>query len=80
MFFSRFLHCSESDLKQYVDMVEDETLRETLSSGVAFTHEGLSKKDLSIVQQLFDAGAVQVSYIQVLLFEAEKITNNTVKN
>ena len=61
-------------------MVEDETLRETLSSGVAFTHEGLSKKDLSIVQQLFDAGAVQVSYIQVLLFEAEKITNNTVKN
>ncbi|XP_075249167.1 U5 small nuclear ribonucleoprotein 200 kDa helicase-like [Convolutriloba macropyga] len=56
----RFLHCAESDLKQYLDMVEDETLRETLASGVAFTHEGLSKKDLSIVQQLFDAGAVQI--------------------
>ena len=59
MFF-RFLHCSENDLKQYLELVEDETLRDTLASGVAFTHEGLSKKDLSIIQQLFDAGAVQV--------------------
>lgn len=36
------------------------TLRETLSSGVAYLHEGVSESDSCIVEEVFEAGAAQV--------------------
>jgi pre-mRNA-splicing helicase BRR2 len=37
-----------------------QTLKETLTYGVAFLHEGLSDTEVKIVEQLFVSGAVQV--------------------
>ena len=37
-----------------------QTLRETLSNGVAYLHEGLSDLERKLVEQLFDSGAIQV--------------------
>lgn len=42
-----------------------QTLKETLTYGVAFLHEGLSDTEVKIVEQLFVSGAVQVSEIAV---------------
>merc|ERR1711997_104248 len=38
----------------------DKTLRETLSQGVAYMHEGLQAGDRRLVESLFDSGAIQV--------------------
>lgn len=59
---SRFLHISEQDetFKELLATVQDETLRETLSQGVGFLHEGTSAKDFTIVENLFNSGAIQV--------------------
>ena len=56
----KFLHCSDDDLKPYLEQLTDKTLCETLSHGVAYTHEGLPEAERSIVDKLFDIGAVQV--------------------
>lgn len=40
-----------------------QTLKETLSQGVAYMHEGLSAADLRLVEQLFDSGAVQIAVV-----------------
>ena len=40
--------------------IQDKTLRETLSQGVAYMHEGLSSTDRRLVESLFDSGAIQV--------------------
>ena len=56
----RFLHCSDDDIKPFLDKIEDKTLAQTLEYGVAFYHEALSKADCKIVQKLYDTGAVQV--------------------
>ncbi|CAB4009960.1 U5 small nuclear ribonucleo 200 kDa helicase, partial [Paramuricea clavata] len=41
-------------------IVANVTLKETLTYGVAFLHEGLSDTEVKIVEQLFVSGAVQV--------------------
>ncbi|XP_046850049.1 U5 small nuclear ribonucleoprotein 200 kDa helicase-like [Xenia sp. Carnegie-2017] len=56
----RFLHCTEDDLKPFTARLNDKTLKETLTYGVAFLHEGLSETEVKIVEQLFVSGAVQV--------------------
>ncbi|CAH1258042.1 SNRNP200 [Branchiostoma lanceolatum] len=56
----RFLHCTEDDLGPHLSKVSDATLKETLVNGVAYMHEGLTDIEKKIVQQLFDAGAIQV--------------------
>lgn len=56
----RFLHCTEEDLKPFTSRLTDKTLKETLTYGVAFLHEGLSDSEVKIVEQLFVSGAVQV--------------------
>ncbi|XP_014676711.1 PREDICTED: U5 small nuclear ribonucleoprotein 200 kDa helicase-like [Priapulus caudatus] len=38
----------------------NETLRETLTNGVAYLHEGLTDLDRKIVEQLYTSGAIQV--------------------
>ncbi|ELU09831.1 hypothetical protein CAPTEDRAFT_222545 [Capitella teleta] len=57
---NRFLHASEEDLQPYLEKITDKTLKETLSNGVAYLHEGLSDLEQKLVEQLFDTGAVQV--------------------
>lgn len=37
-----------------------QTLKETLSNGVAYLHEGLNETERKVVDQLFTTGAVQV--------------------
>merc|ERR1719330_1593004 len=56
----RFLHAEPEDIASFLEKIQDKTLRETLSQGVAYMHEGLSNTDRRLVESLFDSGAIQV--------------------
>ena len=56
----RFLHAEPDVIATFLDKISDKTLRETLSQGVAYMHEGLTPQDKRLVESLFDSGAVQV--------------------
>jgi len=60
---NRFFHAEEEDIKPFLDRMTDKTLKETLSQGVAYIHEGLTPSDHRLVEQLFDSGAVQVAVV-----------------
>lgn len=60
---NRFFHADEDDIKPFLERMSDKTLKETLSQGVAYIHEGLSQSDHRLVEQLFDSGAIQVAVI-----------------
>ncbi|CAK9298582.1 unnamed protein product [Gordionus sp. m RMFG-2023] len=51
---------SLAELEPYLVKIEDKTLKETVSHGVAYVHEGLSQIEQKIVKHLFNAGAIQV--------------------
>ncbi|KAL1378059.1 hypothetical protein pipiens_010340 [Culex pipiens pipiens] len=53
----------EGGHKPLLDRMTDKTLKETLSQGVAYIHEGLTASDHHIVAQLFDSGAVQIGIV-----------------
>nr|XP_022344638.1 U5 small nuclear ribonucleoprotein 200 kDa helicase-like [Crassostrea virginica] len=57
---SRFLHVKEEDIQPFLDKISDKTLKETLSNGVGYLHEGLSDIERKAVENLFSSGAVQV--------------------
>ncbi|XP_011502445.1 PREDICTED: putative U5 small nuclear ribonucleoprotein 200 kDa helicase [Ceratosolen solmsi marchali] len=57
----QFFHAEEADIKPFLDRIVDTTLRDTLSQGVAYLHEGLSNNDKKLVEQLFDSGAIQIA-------------------
>ena len=40
--------------------ISKQTLKETLTYGVGYLHEGLTDTEVKIVEQLFTSGAVQV--------------------
>uniref|UniRef100_A0A8C1SFY8 Activating signal cointegrator 1 complex subunit 3 n=1 Tax=Cyprinus carpio TaxID=7962 RepID=A0A8C1SFY8_CYPCA len=56
----RFLHSTEKDLAPFMENLSDVTLKETLSNGVGYLHEGLSPTERRIVEHLFTSGAIQV--------------------
>ncbi|TRZ02195.1 hypothetical protein DNTS_030428 [Danionella cerebrum] len=56
----RFLHSTEKDLAPFMENLSDVTLKETLSNGVGYLHEGLSATERRIVEHLFNSGAIQV--------------------
>merc|ERR1711884_1010767 len=56
----RFLHADVEDIQAFVDKINDKTLKECISDGVGYLHEGLCAEDKSIVESLFDSGAIQV--------------------
>uniref|UniRef100_A0A673G4V8 U5 small nuclear ribonucleoprotein 200 kDa helicase n=1 Tax=Sinocyclocheilus rhinocerous TaxID=307959 RepID=A0A673G4V8_9TELE len=56
----RFLHSTEKDLAPFMEKLSDVTLKETLSNGVGYLHEGLSPTERRIVEHLFTSGAIQV--------------------
>ncbi|CAD7082565.1 unnamed protein product [Hermetia illucens] len=60
---NRFFHAEEEDIKPFLDRMSDKTLKETLSQGVAYIHEGLTVSDHRLVEQLFDSGAVQIAVV-----------------
>lgn len=60
---NRFFNAEEEDIKPFLDRMTDKTLKETLSQGVAYMHEGLTASDLRLVEQLFDSGAIQVAVV-----------------
>ena len=49
-----------TNLQAFVDKINDKTLKECISDGVGYLHEGLCAEDKSIVESLFDSGAIQV--------------------
>ncbi|KAJ8667090.1 hypothetical protein QAD02_008752 [Eretmocerus hayati] len=59
----QFLHADERDIEPFLDRLSDNTLRETLTRGVAYLHEGLSSHDRRLVEQLFDSGAIQIAVV-----------------
>jgi pre-mRNA-splicing helicase BRR2 len=56
----QFLNYDPEQLKEHLNHVDDQELVETLSHGIGFYHEALSKQDKKIVERLFEAGAIQV--------------------
>uniref|UniRef100_A0A4W4GRT1 U5 small nuclear ribonucleoprotein 200 kDa helicase n=1 Tax=Electrophorus electricus TaxID=8005 RepID=A0A4W4GRT1_ELEEL len=52
--------CAADDLAPFLEKLSDATLKETLSNGVGYLHEGLSTTERRIVEQLFSSGAIQV--------------------
>lgn len=60
---NRFFHAEEEDIKPFLERMTDRTLKETLSQGVAYIHEGLSTSDQRYVEHLFESGAVQVAVV-----------------
>ena len=56
----RFLHADAKDIDPFITKIKDKTLKETLSQGVGYMHEGLTAEDKSLVESLFDSGAIQV--------------------
>lgn len=65
---SRFLKLGEKGendaiFKQFLENITDKTLKETVSQGVAYIHEGLSASDRRLVEELFDAKAIQVAVV-----------------
>ena len=57
---SQFLKVDEQELEPYLNELADETLRETMSNGVAYLHEGTVPKDRRLVEELFRVGAIQI--------------------
>jgi len=55
------LHCTEEDLQPHLKRITEKTLKETLTYGVGYLHEGLTDMEVKVVEQLFSSGAVQVS-------------------
>ena len=56
----RFLHCSEEQLKPYLEHIKDIALQRTLEHGIAYLHSGTTASESSIIEQLFNSGAIQV--------------------
>ena len=55
-----FLKVSAEEMAPFLEKVKDAALRDSLSHGIGLYHEGLQPRDLSIVENLYNAGAIQV--------------------
>lgn len=59
----RFFHAEQDDIQPFLERMQDKTLKETLGQGVAYVHEGLSRGDHRLVQQLFESSAIQIAVV-----------------
>ncbi|KAI1287391.1 U5 small nuclear ribonucleoprotein helicase [Halotydeus destructor] len=76
---SRFLRSvKEEDILPHLEGCSDSTLKETLSSGVAYLHEGLNQQDRRLVEQLFIAEAIQVVVVSKNLCWGLKLSSHLV--
>ncbi|OTF82286.1 U5 small nuclear ribonucleoprotein 200 kDa helicase-like protein, partial [Euroglyphus maynei] len=55
------------NFQKFLKEISDPTLRETISNGVAYLHEGTTTKDRRIIETLFEAGAIQIIVISANL-------------
>lgn len=56
----RFLQVNPEEMTEFLPQISDEMLRELVSQGVGYLHEGLSARDRRMVERLFEAEAIQV--------------------
>ena len=57
---NRFLHTKAEDLSRLLDRIDENALAESLSHGIGYYHEALSRFDKQAVKYLFQRGAIQV--------------------
>ncbi|CAM8964887.1 unnamed protein product [Rhodiola kirilowii] len=55
-----FLLQSNDKLQPFIEKINEEMLKDTLSHGVGYLHEGLTATDQEIVSLMFEAGWIQV--------------------
>ncbi|XP_053622297.1 U5 small nuclear ribonucleoprotein 200 kDa helicase [Plodia interpunctella] len=60
---TRFLHAKPELVQPFLTRIQDKMLKETLSAGVAYLHEGVELNDRRIVQQLLESAAVQLCVV-----------------
>ena len=56
----RFLHASIEDVAPFMDHINERALAASISHGIGYYHEALTKNDKRIVSHLFKIGAIQV--------------------
>ncbi|KMP09728.1 ATP-dependent DNA helicase MER3 [Coccidioides immitis RMSCC 2394] len=56
----RFLHTEIEQIAPLLERIDERALAESLSHGIGYYHEALSKSDKRIVSHLFNIGAIQV--------------------
>lgn len=56
----RFLHTTVQELRPFLEHINEQALADSLSHGIGYYHEALSKDDKRIVSHLFRIGAIQV--------------------
>ncbi|XP_045489788.1 putative U5 small nuclear ribonucleoprotein 200 kDa helicase [Pieris rapae] len=59
----RFLHARSDLVQPFLTKLQDKMLKETVSAGVAYLHEGVESNDRRVVQQLVECGAIQVCVV-----------------
>ena len=59
----RFMQADEATMAPYLEKCTSTALKHTLSKGVGFLHEGLSKAEQALVRELYASGAVQVMVV-----------------
>jgi len=50
---------TENTLKKIKKIIKEDTLKHTLTLGVGFIHEGLSKKEIMTVKRLYSLGIIK---------------------
>ena len=60
---NRFLLSTDEEFTKLSQRIEEQALRESVSHGIGYLHEAMSATDISIVQNLFQIGAIQVMLI-----------------
>lgn len=56
----RFLHAEIEQITPLLNRIDERALAESISHGIGYYHEALSKSDKRIVSHLFNVGAIQV--------------------
>ncbi|XP_038221111.1 putative U5 small nuclear ribonucleoprotein 200 kDa helicase [Zerene cesonia] len=60
---ARFLHARPDLVQPFLAKIHDKMLKETVSAGVAYLHEGVEAGDRRVVQQLLECGALQLCVV-----------------
>ena len=56
----RFLHLSAEQMDKYLSKVQERILKHCLEYGVGYIYEGMDDKERSLVEKLYESGAIQV--------------------
>jgi pre-mRNA-splicing helicase BRR2 len=58
-----FFCTEEEDIKPFLDLMMDKTMKVILSQGVVYIHVGLTPSNHPLVEQFFSSRAVQVAVV-----------------